>query len=177
MKRYIVLVILACVLFVSTGIAEGSEKSVLRNGITWGMSPEEVIEAEGQAFVEHYVDGENARYFFETEICDAKSTVVYIFKNNQLISFGFAIDDETVNEEAAFEYVVASLQHKYGEPRVFNASVLYYYLNKILCIPYEPINEPVIALYADATIIIPEYKKLGMVLYISEDSLYITDGL
>lgn len=177
MKRCIVLVILACVLFVSIGIAESSEKSVLRNGITWGMSPEEVVKAEGQTFVEHYVDGENARYFFEAEICDAKSTIVYIFKNNRLISFGFNIDDETVNEEMAFEYAVASLQHKYGEPSVFNASVLHYYLNKVLCVPYEPTNEPVTALYTDATIIIPEYKKLGMVLYISEDSLYITDGL
>lgn len=176
MKRCIVLVILACVLFVSTGIAESSEESVLRNGITWGMSPEDVAKAEGTALTEYLLVGENMYYSLEGEVCGAKVLIVYFFDQQQLFSYCYMIIDE-MNKEVVSEYIEASLRYKYGIPKMFENSILDYFVNRIVGIPMEITSWPLSSFYEDGTYIIPEFDEAGAVFYIDIDYLYNTDGL
>lgn len=177
MKRCIALVVLACVLFVSTGIAEDSEKFVLRNGITWGMSPEEVAMAEGKELSEYLAVGDNMYYSIEAEICGAKSLVVYYFDNQKLFAYSYSVIDTSMEKSVIHDYIDASLKYKYGVPKYFSNSVFDYFVNKVVGIPCEITVLPICSYHVEDTYIISELYEAGFVFYVDIDHLYSTSGL
>ena len=114
MKRCIALVILACVLFVSIGIAEDSEKFVFRNGITWGMSPEEVQNNGAIHLIK--ADESNESYFVvEIDVSKYKAVLELEFKHNQLFMIVYSFQDDSKQTYEVMDYLYKALSLKYGD--------------------------------------------------------------
>lgn len=114
MKRCIILVILACVLFVSTGVAEDSEKFVFRNGITWGMSPEEVQECE-EALLFPTEDSKDHYVSPGVYVSKYKAVLTLQFKNEQLFMIVYSFQDDSKQTYEVIDYLYEALSLKYGD--------------------------------------------------------------
>ncbi len=116
MKK-IMAIVLALLLVGCAALAEAAAQDagfVFRNGITWGMTPEQVAAAENNPDADAYDD--EALCFMKFEDVEAlaglEGDANYIFLNHALVVCGYQFD--VVN--ADLETVLAAMTAEYGEP-------------------------------------------------------------
>ncbi len=123
MKKTILLILIFVLLFSvadlsSPTFAYEPEPFVIRGGITWGMSKDDVIGVEKEepiqsslAFDYFYYYGTSVSKF---EDCD----LIYAFIDNALTGIVYRIhqqDEESIKDDET--YIINSLTKKYGEPK------------------------------------------------------------
>ena len=179
MKRCIALVILACVLFVSIGIAEDSEKFVFRNGITWGMSLEDVLRTEGFENPEMFPIRKHFSSFSEVKVSGMDTSLVYVFDDNSLYACMYAIIDESINSEFAFSRLYMSLSSKYGTPISYDKKLANYILQTVFDENTSASEDSVFryAASSDTSTYLMILEDVCILIYILDDSLINTDGL
>lgn len=194
MKHCIVLVILACVLFVSIGIAEDAERFVFRNGITWGMSPEEVrnLESVKLATVGGNEDPDYSGLMtVDVAVSKYEANLGYDFKNDQLFMCSYTFQDGYQETYQVLDYLYGALSLKYGEGLETTFETLDYVANivygKYAHIPkYRLSGRIYLFTYVDGTDIYlccDSKSSVVCVYYFNESlfeelyGLYNTDGL
>lgn len=122
MKRCIILVILVGVLFVSIGIAEDSEKFVFRNGIIWGMSPEEIKMHETVKLIPSTQF--ETLMALDVDVSKYKANLGYEFKDSQLFMINYTFQDDRERTFEVMDYLYGALSLKYGKGTVDTFEVL-----------------------------------------------------
>ena len=117
MKRTLA-ILLALMLVGCAALAEAAvqdEGFVFRNGITWGMTPEEVAAAENIEEADAFDYGEKLT-FMEFEdvkaLANTEGDANFIFLNGALVVCGYEFDEEDIDVQTVLEAVKA----EYGEP-------------------------------------------------------------
>lgn len=114
MKRIITILLLIC-LFCSTGCAKKPEEFSIRNGIKFGMTPEEVIAIEGEP---HSTDDEDLYYY--DIFSGLKTKLHYGIFENELWDVQFTIYPSVENSVSAakndYEIIEKELIKKLGKP-------------------------------------------------------------
>ncbi len=117
MKRTLA-ILLALMLVGCAALAEAAaqdEGFVFRNGITWGMTPEEVTATENIEEADAYDYGETLTFmeFEDVEaLANAEGDANFIFLNGALVVCGYEFDVEDTDLQTVLDAVKA----EYGEP-------------------------------------------------------------
>ena len=106
-----------------------AEPFTFRGGITWGMSPEEVIALEGEEYSEMENNGHPIIGYLDVEISQYKGGLVYFFDDNQLALCVYSITDGNLNEE--YDYLKKVYSGKYGEAQDFEWKKFKIFMNNI----------------------------------------------
>lgn len=114
-------VILLCVLCAS-GCAKEPEEFAIRNGIKFGMTPEEVIAIEGEENKTDetiFSDG-GAIIYYKDVMMGADTEITYSFDNGGLDFILYDIDDKYFQSscEANYNSINETLREKYGKEAV-----------------------------------------------------------
>lgn len=188
MKRIIVLMILACVLFISTGIAEDSEKFVFRNGITWGMSPEEVQACEDETLLSADTP-DTTLYIPEVDVSQYVARLHYYFKKNQLYMCEYYFTKYLRETVTVKDYLTGALNSKYANGEQDIPEILYCLFQQIdpeFCLSTIPDGSVYHFTTTDGTdVILTCFGKSSpiSIIYINESlfqelfDIYNTDGL
>lgn len=102
----------------SENVTPANAAFVLRNGITWGASPEAVQAAEGA--VDDLYEGTPwmQLYYYSVSVSNYKADLSYIFREEQLVCIGydfFALAERNRLPEEDYLYMTEALSSKYGE--------------------------------------------------------------
>lgn len=115
------IIVLVSITFFSSALAEEETPFVFRNGITWGMSVEEVQEKEGVWDIEAFYNYDfNCDVFplLGVTVSDFEASLAYCFKDSQLFSCIYAVVDPYSNPNIVFDCLIQSLSKKYGTPEI-----------------------------------------------------------
>lgn len=114
MKRFIAMTL--ALVMLSLGFSAMAEGFTFRNGVTWGMTPEQVQEVEDGEFTitDSVSDAGIKRVFMEkqgVEAAGAKANLEYLFYEDKLMVCVYMFE----TEEMSLEKIQAALEAKYGE--------------------------------------------------------------
>lgn len=114
-KRFFIVAIIISILVCPMASAETFS---IRNGITFGMTKEEVKKAENMKVS---IDGKNSYFmsYQKVEIAGIKnSTLEYLFEKNKLIGINMLLNTDAAKLTLEKEYraLSSSLKDKYGKP-------------------------------------------------------------
>lgn len=121
MKRLLAFMLI--MLLTVSACAEG-DVFTLRNGITWGMSPDEVLAAEGNP--KHELDDQDDDGVQTLELKGvthggAKCDIEYEFLYDAL--FLATIEYDTEEADVTFEQIEAAMTKSFGEPGAFSDAI------------------------------------------------------
>lgn len=116
-SRFLIFAIVVTLLVPALVFAESempvSSKFDFRNGITWGLSIEEVTALEsGEASIES-VEPNKLVSYNHMSVSEYSVPLSYVFQNDSLISVLYYFEDYTLRD---YFYLAAALSSKYGEP-------------------------------------------------------------
>lgn len=121
MKRIITILLLIC-LFCSIGCAKKPEEFSIRNGIKFGMTPEEVIAIEGEESKtgERIFSDGYAIIYYKDVMMGADTEITYSFDNGGLDFILYDIDDKIHPDhcEANYNAINETLREKYGKEAI-----------------------------------------------------------
>lgn len=117
-----ILATLFVLLLACSAVAEEASGFTFRNGIAWGMSQQEVLEAEGNPKYETEDDDDTRMIEIEdVEFGGVKCDVEYAFIDDMLFMATVEYDADEVSQ--SFDDVKAKLVERYGEPGEFNDEI------------------------------------------------------
>lgn len=121
MKRIITILLLIC-LFCSTGCAKKPEEFSIRNGIKFGMTPEEVIAIEGEENKTDetiFSDG-GAIIYYKDVMMGADTDITFMFDDDGLNFILYDINDKYLQSscESNYNAINETLREKYGKESV-----------------------------------------------------------
>ena len=119
MKKALAMVLILLMLF--SACAESSSFS-FRNGISWGMSPEDVLKAEGDPAHETDEDDDTLKIEIkDVDFGSIKCDLEYAFLDDML--FMAVMEFDTRNAQVSFNDLRVKLTQTYGEPGEFSDAV------------------------------------------------------
>ena len=112
MKRIIAVIILCCVICMS-GCTKVPEEFTVRNGIKFGMSPEEVVAIEGKNIISDIGD----TLIYQDVIMGADTEILFSFEEDGLSFIMYDIDDKIHPDhcESNYNAINETLREKYGK--------------------------------------------------------------
>ena len=120
MKRIITILLLIC-LFCSTGCAKKPEEFSIRNGIKFGMTPEEVIAIEGEENkIDEMVFNDYRDVVYKDAVMGVDTEITFAFDSTGLNSIMYDIDDKIHPSrcEEVYSAINESLREKYGKEAI-----------------------------------------------------------
>lgn len=123
MKRFVALIMVVAVLFVSSAYAESiviEENFSIRNGILFGMKADEIDQIEkangnrSASSYSYFYPSSDAEYV--TRLGGETCGLLYFFDENKILS-GFRY---VIKEKGTFDSVISSLSDKYGKAKTAN---------------------------------------------------------
>lgn len=175
MKRFIVLciIVLVSITFFSSALAEEETPFVFRNGITWGMSVEEVQEKEIMECEYVTTPEYDMLICWEASICNLDSTLGYIFKERHLTCCLYGFTTTYITSDSTFRFLHDALEAKYGSPDSFSNILFKKIADNIIGIGLVD-NDSTIYQYQsnDDTSIFLIFNGSVEILYIPNDYLY-----
>ncbi len=137
MKKTAAFLLIALVLFAAFGAAAQTAPFTFRNGIQWGMSPEEVQAAEAAepAVSQEMDSGYLINLYTGAAVSNYSATLEYVFLKDAL---KLAVYDFTGNvAEKDFSYLSGALGSVYGEAEPIGPEAIYDVLNAIVPDAYD----------------------------------------
>ena len=122
MKKYISLImsLFICFSFVPSCFAANTNQFVFRDGITWGMSVDDVRRIEGSEDNIENLLGAKYMSYFDISVSKYDSCELqYIFIDNILCAAEYIIRPGKGEVASASEYIIKGLTMKYGNPAIF----------------------------------------------------------